>query len=277
MDAADAPRPPSRLRTAAFAPIGDEARADYVVSRIVLAISNGAFIEGERLPSETELSNLLGVAVVTVRDALGMLRDRGLIETRRGRAGGSFVSTSRGAVYEINARALVDIPRVALADLGVIYETVCGACARYATRRASPAELDLVSRMLDEVRGLDGHLWRRRITEVQLELAGLSQSIRLTRAHVKVQTEFTPLLSLQDLDDEARIATHDALAAQVAATRSGDEAAALAAIGDSVRDSVKWLVAFRTELGESGEPDGIAAALAARGMSGVSEQSRGAA
>lgn len=76
--------PPSRLRTAAFAPIGEEGRTEQVVSRIVQAISVGAFTEGERLPSETELSGLLGVAVVTVREALGALRHRGLIETRRG-------------------------------------------------------------------------------------------------------------------------------------------------------------------------------------------------
>lgn len=240
--------PPSRLRTAAFAPIGEEGRAEQVESRLVQAISVGAFIEGERLPSETELSGLLGVAVVTVREALGTLRHRGLIETRRGRNGGSFVRTSRGAVEEVNARALMTMPRVALADLGVHYEVIASACAEYACMRATPEELAVVHRLLEEARGLAPDVWRRRITEVQLELAALSQSVRLTREHISVQTEFTPLLALQDRDDRARLATHDALLAQTVATQAGDVAAARSTVRESIRSSVRWLVGFRSEL-----------------------------
>jgi DNA-binding FadR family transcriptional regulator len=228
--------PPSRLRTAAFAPIGEEGRTEQVVSRIVQAISVGAFTEGERLPSETELSGLLGVAVVTVREALGALRHRGLIETRRGRHGGSFV------------RSLAAMPRVALADLGVHYEVIVGACADYACLRATAEELDVVRGLLDAARDLSPELWRRRVTEVQLELAALSQSVRLTNEHVRVQTEFTPLLALQDLDAAARRCTHDALASQIEATRAGDAAAARSVVRESVRGSVRWLVAFRAEL-----------------------------
>ncbi|UOQ57574.1 GntR family transcriptional regulator [Leucobacter allii] len=255
---------PSRLRTAAFAPIGDEGRTELVESRIVQAISVGAFVEGERLPSETELSALLGVAVVTVREALSGLRHRGLIETRRGRNGGSFVRPSHGAVEEVNARALMDLPRVALADLGVHYEVIVGACAEFACMRATADELGVVARMLEDARGLERHVWRRRVTEVQLELAALSQSVRLTTEHVRVQTEFTPLLALQDLDAAARLATHDALAAQIAATERGEAAAARAAVRESVRSSVRWLVGFRSELLADPADAAIRATLEAR-------------
>ncbi|WP_025134368.1 FadR/GntR family transcriptional regulator [Leucobacter sp. PH1c] len=240
--------PPSRLRTAAFAPIGEEGRTELVESRIVQAISVGAFTEGERLPSETELSALLGVAVVTVREALGTLRHRGLIETRRGRNGGSFVRPSHRAVEEVNAHALMALPRVALADLGVHYEVIAAACAEYACQRATAEELGVVARILDDARELDRAAWRRRITEAQLELAALSQSVRLTNEHVRVQTEFTPLLALQDLDHDARMATHDGLVAQIVATQAGDVAAARGAVRDAVRASVRWLVSFRADL-----------------------------
>ena len=240
--------PPSRLRTAAFAPIGEEGRTEQVVSRIVQAISVGAFTEGERLPSETELSGLLGVAVVTVREALGALRHRGLIETRRGRHGGSFVRSSHGSVEEVNARTLAAMPRVALADLGVHYEVIVSACADYACLRATPDELDVARGILDAARDLPPQLWRRRITEVQLELAALSQSVRLTTEHVRVQTEFTPLLALQDHDDSARLTTHDALVAQIDATRAGDSSRTREVVRESVRGSVRWLVAFRADL-----------------------------
>ena len=244
--------PPSRLRTAAFAPIGEEGRTKLVETRLVQSITVGAFTEGERLPTENELAALLGVAVVTVREALGSLRHRGLIETRRGRNGGSFVRSSRGAVEEFNARALMEMPRVALADLGVHYEVVASACAEYACLRATPGELEVVGGILRAARDLERDAWRRRVTEVQLELAALSQSVRLTNEHVRVQTEFTSLLALQDLDAAARARTHDALEAQIAATTSGDVPAARAAVRESVRASVRWLVAFRATLLEGG-------------------------
>src|SRR6478735_3578296 len=61
------------------------------------AIVAGVLRDGERLPSESELAKRLGVAVVTAREALVALRDKGLVLTRRGRDGGSFVTHDRDA------------------------------------------------------------------------------------------------------------------------------------------------------------------------------------
>lgn len=264
---------PSRLRTAAFAPIGEEGRADMVVTRLVQAISVGAFTEGERLPSENELSGLLGVAVLTVREALSELRYRGLIETRRGRNGGSFVRQSQAAVEDVNALQLVERSRVELADLGVHYEVISAACAEYACLRALPEELEIVEQILHAARDIPAFAWRRRVTEVQLELAALSQSVRLTTEHVRVQTEFTPLLALQDFDHDARLHTHDGLAQQIAATKRGDVQAARAAVRDSVRGSVKWLVEFRAELLAS-SPDNSSRERDVRGTLDARRRSR---
>lgn len=264
MDATATGTSPSRLRTAAFAPIGEEGRADMVVSRLVQAISVGAFTEGERLPSENELSSLLGVAVVTVREALSELRHRELIQTRRGRNGGSFVRPSQASVEEVNAMRLVAEPRVAIADLAVHYEVISAACAEFACLRATEEELEIVERVLHEVRDAPVFQWRRHVTEVQLELAALSQSVRLTNEHVRVQTEFTPLLALQDYDEAARLATHDGLAAQITATKLGDVQAARAAVRESVRGSVRWIIEFRAELLEASRDGGVHGTLEAR-------------
>ena len=259
----------SRMRMAAFAPIGDEGRTEAVEARLVRAISTGALIEGERLPSEAELAQLLGVAVVTVREALDRLRSRGLIETRRGRSGGSYVRSSEGAVDEINARALMRTPRLALADLGVLYSVISSACAEYACRRATAEELEIVQHVLIEARELPAGAWRRRVTDMQLELAALSQSVRLTSEHVRVQTEFTPFLALQDADIDQRHAAHDALLAQVEAIAAGDAVAAHGIVQASVRAAVSWREAFRADLLAVGEGGDIAPVLARRGGGGI--------
>jgi GntR family transcriptional regulator, transcriptional repressor for pyruvate dehydrogenase complex len=66
-------------------------RVDEITDRLVTAIAIGEYLPGARLPVERELAGSLGVGRMTVRAALARLVDRGLLETRRGRGGGSYV------------------------------------------------------------------------------------------------------------------------------------------------------------------------------------------
>ena len=54
-----------------------------------------------QLPSELELAERLGVSTVTVREALTSLREQGLVRTRRGRGGGSFVTAPDDAASSV--------------------------------------------------------------------------------------------------------------------------------------------------------------------------------
>lgn len=62
-----------------------------ISDRLITAIATGEFLPGSRLPAERDLAGLLHVGRTSVRAALAVLHDRGLIETLRGRGGGSFV------------------------------------------------------------------------------------------------------------------------------------------------------------------------------------------
>lgn len=62
---------------------------DRVYEYILSQIMTGEFAVAARLPAESELAERLCVSRPIVRDALGRLRDDGLIESRRG--SGSFV------------------------------------------------------------------------------------------------------------------------------------------------------------------------------------------
>ena len=50
---------------------------------------------GDKLPSEVEIANVLGVSRMTLRQALSNIEAKGLIDRRRGRFGGNFVATPR--------------------------------------------------------------------------------------------------------------------------------------------------------------------------------------
>lgn len=81
-----APRPGLLARQLAM-----PSRVDEITDRLVTAIAIGEYLPGARLPVERDLASALGVGRMTVRAALARLVERGLLETRRGRGGGSYV------------------------------------------------------------------------------------------------------------------------------------------------------------------------------------------
>src|SRR5438445_107476 len=65
---------------------------EITVARLAQAIRLGLVTAGERLPPERELADRLRVSRVTLRQAIGALREAGYLKSRRGRGGGTFVA-----------------------------------------------------------------------------------------------------------------------------------------------------------------------------------------
>lgn len=63
---------------------------EQVFQQLKEAVRNGIYKKGDLLPSEKELMEQMGVSRVTVRQALKLLSDSGIIETHKGK--GSIVS-----------------------------------------------------------------------------------------------------------------------------------------------------------------------------------------
>ncbi|RRD35385.1 FadR family transcriptional regulator [Leucobacter sp. OH2974_COT-288] len=239
---------PHRLRTAVLTKITSGARSTQVVKRLMQAVSAGSFSHGEKLPAESELSALLGVSVLTVREALDELRSKHIITTTRGREGGSFITATPTAVASYNAGQLLEMSRVALTDLGVHYEAIATSCARYACRRATAEEIAIIATGLQHAKALPAVQWRRQMTELQLAIAALSQSVRLTNEHIRVQADFTPFLALQDSDPKQLTANHEITAQLLDAIAARDAARSQDLISASVSGSTKWLLNFQSKL-----------------------------
>lgn len=62
---------------------------EKVVDQIKNMISSGAYHKGDMLPSEKDLIEMTGVSRITVREAMRILKETGVIETKKGK--GSFV------------------------------------------------------------------------------------------------------------------------------------------------------------------------------------------
>jgi DNA-binding FadR family transcriptional regulator len=78
------------LRTDQFIPPVLAQRYEQIAATLESEIRAGALSPGDRLPSERDLAQRMGVSRATVREALGALQLAGLVETRQG--AGSFVA-----------------------------------------------------------------------------------------------------------------------------------------------------------------------------------------
>jgi len=82
----------ARVRDARVLPGSGQTGSELVRSRIALRVRVKSLSPGDRLPDAGVLAEELGISEITVRRALeGMCQD-GLLDRRRGRAGGTFVA-----------------------------------------------------------------------------------------------------------------------------------------------------------------------------------------
>ena len=78
-----------------FDKIKQKKLADVIAAQIRGEIRSGSLRVGDRLPTERELIEQLGVSRATVREALMLLEADGFIQVRSGRHGGAYVTTPR--------------------------------------------------------------------------------------------------------------------------------------------------------------------------------------
>ena len=125
--------------------------AGSVAERLITAIAVGTYSPGERLPPERELAERLSVSRVTVRQALQQVGELGLVEARRGRGGGTFVTAvSWREVAPDQARRTLEVELPRLRELFDYRCMVEGMIARAAAERRTPEHLEQLDSALAE-------------------------------------------------------------------------------------------------------------------------------
>lgn len=174
-----------------------EGKAESVTRHLVEMIEIGLLTEGQQLPSETALAGQFGVAPVTLREALSILRSRGIIETRRGRHGGSFVCARPAVSEDELLTRLRGITTLELRDYSDEHIAISGTAAQLAAKRASAEQHEKLQRLIAELDAASGMLKQRQIdARFHIEIAVAAQSVRLTRNEARLQAELGELLWL---------------------------------------------------------------------------------
>jgi GntR family transcriptional repressor for pyruvate dehydrogenase complex len=79
------------VETLAFAPVRERRTFEAIVAQIAEAVRTGELRSGDRLPSERLLATQMEVSRPTLREAIRVLADSGVVQVMPGTTGGTFV------------------------------------------------------------------------------------------------------------------------------------------------------------------------------------------
>ncbi|WP_073707060.1 FCD domain-containing protein [Glutamicibacter sp. 0426] len=190
-------------------PIAAGDRSARLIGLLSSAIALGLLQTGDKLPPENQLADMLDVSIPTLREALAELRADGVIETRRGRGGGSFLVDSPENWQQRGARLLERYSVADLRDLGDEASAVLGRAAGLAAERANAADIRRLRDMLrtsSEATSEDQAAISN--SRFHIELAVISQSMYLTQATVQMQSRLAPLLRASPRSSARMDSTH---------------------------------------------------------------------
>ena len=234
-------------RDVALAPLQAEGAVEQIVRRLGEAIGAGVLAPGERLPTELELAAQLGVAPMTLRQALQILRDAGFVETRRGRTGGSFVRDDPPAALVLDGEPPT---RSALRELTDWRRAISGEAAALAADRASAADRRAVDEAAAAAEQAVGEFAAFRLADARfhIPIAEAARSRRLIAAETQIQVEIAEMLRIVPGPRLARAVSQAGHEPIVAAMLAGEASAARTAMERHVEGTYDWIVGLRLGL-----------------------------
>ncbi|MCX5202330.1 FCD domain-containing protein [Streptomyces sp. NBC_00237] len=179
--------------TAVLRPVRAGNGFEEALEQVLQVLRLGLVPAGERLPAERELADRLRISRVTLREVLKVLQEQGLVESRRGRYGGTFVRRRPESPGEAELRRRVGELDVedALRFREVLEVGAAGLCAVRGLDGIHAARLRDALAATHDAPLAD---YRRRDTLLHLTLAELSGSPRLAAQYAAVRAEVNELL-----------------------------------------------------------------------------------
>lgn len=238
----------------AFAPLETLERSEEIGRRLRHAIELGVLEDGAQLPSETDLAARMGVSTLTLRTALADLRHRGLVETRRGKGGGSFVRANTGDLVKAQRDTLAAYAFEDLRDIREYRAFLAGSAAAAAADRSHQIPIARLASMAAMIEAAQTPAEMMRAdSRFHIELAAISGSVLITRQEMAMQAEVGALVWTGATVRRGDAAKEHAMI--VDAIRAGDSIQARTLAENHVRRDMNHLIDLRMTL--DGPPPGL--------------------
>lgn len=124
---------------------------EHVVSQIQEAILSGELQEGERLPSEMKLKDMFETSRGTIREALRVLEQKGLVFIKTGVKGGATVKQAGIQPISDGIGLLIAQRKVPLSDLAQFRMLLEGFVTFQAAQRATQEDKSMLGKILSEI------------------------------------------------------------------------------------------------------------------------------
>ena len=189
-------QPHEHLADAVLRPVRGHHAFEGCVEQLATAIRLGVYPVGTLLPPERELAERLAVSRATLREAIAALRQAGLVETRRGRGGGSTVtSRARSRFRGALSRASPATKAEWLDALEFRRVVEPGAAHLAASHDLSPADRARLATAEAAVHAAVGKRAHRQAdSRLHLTIASMSGSARLQESVTSVQSSLDSML-----------------------------------------------------------------------------------
>jgi DNA-binding FadR family transcriptional regulator len=176
-----------------FSPVPVRNAFEVTVERLAQSIRLGVLADGDQLPPERELADTFGVSRVTLREAIRALREAGLVESKRGRGGGTFIVSPK---LHLPPRPAATAPlRHTLEDTLDLRSVIePGAAALAAGRPLTAADRSTLYRCLAEATNCTPDARRLADSRLHMAIAAASGSASVTAVVADVQLRIDELL-----------------------------------------------------------------------------------
>lgn len=126
--------------------------AQQAADQMIRYIQEQGYVPGDKLPTETDMSRLLGVGRNTVREAVRVLASRNIVSVRQG--SGTFLSEKQGLADDPFGFSFVEDRERLTRDLMQIRVMLEPSIAALAAQNAEPEEIDRLEQILLEIEEL---------------------------------------------------------------------------------------------------------------------------
>lgn len=214
-------------------------------------IADGTLKPGDRLPSEGELCERLGVSRGSLREGIRMLAALGVLETRHG--SGSYVSDlNAGDLIGSLSLTLGLLPLEAVLELYELRRALESHAAALATARIAHTEVEELESLLTQIESTtDDAEYSRLDHEFHMRIAAVAGNSALLsllgvmRARVRAYR-----IMESDKVDEIKLLSDAGHRAILRALQSRDPVAAAAAAAGHVAQTEHWLRELRPSVSE---------------------------